>query len=62
MTVCVVGKWRNALDTEDRTAFDAAIPNRHRADLHSLICQAEGSKPFGLTALKQHLNLRCVCN
>lgn len=62
MTLCVVGKWRADLDAEDRAAFVAAVPDRKRADLYALICEAEGGKPFGLTALKDHLNLRCVCN
>lgn len=58
---CVVGRWKDGLDSEDRAAFVGAIHNRKRADLHKLICEAEGMKPFGLTALKDHLNLRCTC-
>ena len=58
---CVVGRWLLGLDEEDRQAFDKAVHHRKRADLHKLICEAEGRRPFGLTALKQCLNQRCTC-
>ena len=58
---CVVGRWKDGLDKEDRAALNEAIHHRKRADLHALICEAGEGRPFGLTALKQHLNLKCTC-
>lgn len=58
---CVVGRWRDQLDNADQKAFKAAVPRMSRADLYGLICAAYGDSPFGLTALKQHINGRCQC-
>ena len=59
---CVVATWHSTLDRQDRAAFKAANGRISRADLYAAICVAHGQAPFGLTALKQHLNLRCCCN
>lgn len=59
---CVVGRWKTGLDKEDQTAFKRAVPTMSRADLYGAICAAEGGRPFGLTALKDCLNSRCVCD
>jgi hypothetical protein len=59
---CVVGRWRDSLDKEDLAAFTRAVGSMSRADLYGAICAAHGSRPFGLTALKDCLNGRCICN
>ncbi|AID58947.1 hypothetical protein PBI_GAIA_128 [Mycobacterium phage Gaia] len=59
---CVLAVWLESLDSEDQAAFKRAATTMSRADLYGAICAASGSRPFGLTALKQHLNLRCCCN
>jgi hypothetical protein len=59
---CVVGRWKTELDDEDKQAFNLAVTQRSRADLYGFICAASASKPFGLTALKDCLNRRCVCD
>lgn len=59
---CVVGRWRDLLDTEDRRAFKAAVPRMSRADIYGFICAASAGKPFSLTALKDCLNGRCICD
>lgn len=59
---CVVGKWKSTLDQEDKEAFKQAIGRMTRADLHGVICAAHQGRPFGLTALKDCLNGRCVCD
>lgn len=59
---CVVQTWLETLDDEDRRAFKNAATTMSRADLYGAICAASGSRPLGLTALKQHLNFRCCCN
>ena len=58
--MCKAGAWIDSLDAEDTIAFDNALDNLSRADLYRVICQVYG-KPFGLTALKQHINGRCGC-
>jgi len=62
MASCVVGVWHDGLDAEDKRAFKRAAVDRSRADLFGAICAASGGRPFGLTALKDHLNARCVCD
>lgn len=65
MTQCVVGQWRESLDQEDKEAFSrvaCSVRPVNRAALYATICKACGEKPYGLTALKQHLNGRCACN
>ena len=59
---CVVGRWRDGLDQEDRKALNLAVNRMSRADLYGLICAAAGTKPYGLTALKDHINGRCICD
>lgn len=59
---CVVGRWLDRLDVDDRKAFKRACVDRGRAELFAVVCLAEGSKPFSLTALKDHLNARCICD
>lgn len=59
---CVVGRWRQSLDKEDKEALKQAISQRSRAELHGFICAAHGGAPFGLTALKDCLGRRCICN
>lgn len=59
---CVVGRWHEALDAEDRAELKRAVERKSRADLYADICTAHGTRPFGLTALKQHLNRRCFCD
>lgn len=59
---CVVGRWQDSLDSADRKALKAAIPRMSRADLYGIICAASGDRPFGLTALKDCINGRCVCD
>lgn len=59
---CVAALWLDSLDKEDRQAFNRATTAMSRADLYGAICAAHGSRPYGLTALKQHLNDRCCCN
>ncbi len=59
---CVVGAWIASLDDEDRLALGGAMEAMSRADLFGTICAAEGCRPFGLTALKNHINQRCVCD
>lgn len=61
-TECVVGQWAQKLDADDLLAFQEAPGRMTRVGLYETICWAEGSKPFGLTALKDHLNDRCVCS
>jgi len=62
MTRCVVGRWLGQVDAADRKAFKQACVNRGRAELFALICEANGGKPFSLTALKDCVNGRCVCD
>ena len=59
---CIVGKWFDTLDAEDKRAFKRANGRISRAELYAAICAADGGRPLGLTALKDHLNARCVCN
>ncbi len=59
---CVVGQWLKSLDKDDRAAFKRAVPNKSRVDLFGFVCAAHGGRPFGLTALKDHINGRCVCD
>lgn len=59
---CVVGTWKAGLDKDDREAFARAVGRKKRVDLYADICVAHGGRPFGLTALKDHLNHRCICN
>lgn len=61
MTSCVVGKWISELDAEDYQELGLAIGRISRADLYGFICAAEARRPFGLTALKDHLNGKCIC-
>lgn len=58
---CVVATWLASLDKDDRAAFKRAVPTMSRADLYGVICAAHGGRPYGLTALKQHINGRCMC-
>lgn len=58
---CVTGLWLDTLDDEDREAFKQSIGRVSRAELYAAICAANGGSPYGLTALKQHLNFRCIC-
>lgn len=63
MTSCVVGSWLLTLDELDTLALTSALARcMSRAELYGHICASEGVKPFGLTALKQHLNDRCQCD
>lgn len=59
---CVVGRWRDELDAADRKAFKAALPRMSRADLYGHICAAGAGRPFSLTALKDCINGRCICD
>lgn len=59
---CVVGRYIDTLDGEDRKAFKQAVGRMSRADLYGAICAAQASRPFGLTALKDHILGRCICN
>lgn len=59
---CVVGVWHQGLDAADKKAFKRAAVKRSRVDLYGFICAADGGRPFGLTALKDHLNVRCICD
>lgn len=60
---CVVGAWIDGLDSEDTVAFAAAEDTRSRVDLHRVIAKANGGvQPYSLTALKDHLNTRCICS
>lgn len=61
-TRCVVGRWRDGLDKEDKEAFKRALGRISRAELYGAICAAHGERPFGLTALKDCINGRCVCD
>lgn len=61
MPQCVVGSWVDGLDPEDTVAFDQAADTVSRIELYKAICVAAEKKPFGLTALKDHINTRCVC-
>lgn len=56
-----MGVWRFALDEEDVQAYSRALRDLSRAELFATICAAVGAKPFSLTALKDHINGRCVC-
>lgn len=59
---CVVGKWASTLDDADLLAWAKAIREISRVDLLAKICAAAGEQPFALTALKDHINGRCVCH
>lgn len=59
---CVTADWLATLDDEDREAFKRAVGRMSRVDLYGAICTAHGSRPFGLTALKQHVLNQCCCN
>ena len=62
MPRCVVGRWLVQCDATDRKAFKRACVDRGRAELFAVICEAHGGKPFSLTALKDCINGRCVCD
>lgn len=59
---CVVGRWIESLDSADRKAFKRACVDRGRAELFAVICEACDGKPFSLTAMKDHVNVKCVCD
>lgn len=59
---CVVGEWLDSLSAERQADFDNALDTLSRVSLHNKIVEDEkGVRPFGLTALKDHLNTKCVC-
>jgi hypothetical protein len=62
MPKCVVGRWRGQLDAEDREAFERAAAAGSRIDLYVDICTSHGGRPFSLTAMKDCINGRCVCD
>lgn len=64
MARCVVGAWHGELDAADRKALKRCLFFNavSRADLYADICTAHGGRPFSLTALKDHINGRCVCD
>ena len=61
-----MGVWFDALDVEDAIQFDRALDDRSRIDLYQKVCEAaaldDKEKPYGLTAMKDHINGKCVCD